>query len=190
MRMNTTGLLKLWSLTAALAVLLAAMAAPAAAEPEFRGPKACKKCHIKQYKSWEDTKMAQAFELLKPGERADAKKAAGLDPAKDYSADAKCVGCHVTGNGKPGGYGSGGDDTVLQGVACEMCHGGGGESGWPRSCIPTTTSTSRWPISSRWALLPSLRSNSVGSATMTRARSSRTSTLRNARHRVLTSTSS
>ncbi len=71
--------------------------------------------------------MSQAFELLKPGERADAKKAAGLDPAKDYTTDTKCLGCHVTGDGKPGGYGSGGDDSVLQGVSCEMCHGAAGD---------------------------------------------------------------
>lgn len=127
MTRKTFGLMELLSMGAVVVLVAVAVAAPAGAESQFRGPKACKKCHIKQYKSWEDTKMSQAFELLKPGARADAKKAAGLDPAKDYSADAKCVGCHVTGYNKPGGYGSGGDDTVLQGVSCEMCHGAAGD---------------------------------------------------------------
>lgn len=41
---------------------------------KFIGTKACKKCHIKEYKSWIETKMAKAYDLLKPGERSDAKK--------------------------------------------------------------------------------------------------------------------
>ena len=59
--------------------------------------------------SWKKTKLFKSLETLKPTAEADkalfdAKKAAGLDPAKDYSTDAACLKCHVTGYGKDGGY--------------------------------------------------------------------------------------
>ncbi len=134
--MNTKAHLAVW--TAALAISASAVAmvpGTSRAEPAYVGAKKCKKCHIKQYKSWEETKMAHAFELLKPGERADAKRKAGLDPDKDYSTDEKCLGCHVTGYGRPGGYGSGAAEDMsaedvnerMAGVGCEMCHGPGGD---------------------------------------------------------------
>jgi len=63
--------------------LLALMAFSAAGENAFVGNKNCKKCHIKEFKSWSETKMGQAFETLKPGVNAEAKTAAGLDPDKD-----------------------------------------------------------------------------------------------------------
>ncbi len=97
-----------------------------AQEHAYLGAKSCKKCHLKQYKSWEQTAMAKTFEVLKPGERAEEKKAAGLDPEKDYSTDASCVKCHVTGYGKEGGFVDIETTPTLAGVGCEMCHGAGG----------------------------------------------------------------
>jgi len=103
-------------------------------EPVYVGSKSCQKCHFKEYGSWQKTKMATAFKTLKPGEAAEAKKKSGLDPAKDYTTDAKCVACHVTGYGKPGGYPALGKDwtpeeklrsPLLEGVGCETCHGPG-----------------------------------------------------------------
>ena len=91
----------------------------------FMGTKKCKKCHLKQYKSWKKTKMANAFELLKPGVRADAKKRVGLDAQKDYTADEKCIGCHTTGYKKSGGFVDLATTPQLVGVSCEMCHGAG-----------------------------------------------------------------
>ncbi|MDQ7053398.1 MAG: cytochrome c family protein [candidate division KSB1 bacterium] len=70
----------------------------------FVGTQKCKKCHLKQYKSWKKTKMASTFDVLKPGVRAEAKKKAGLDPDKDYTTDKECLPCHTTGYGKPGGF--------------------------------------------------------------------------------------
>jgi hypothetical protein len=70
--------------------------------------------------------MANAFENLKPGVAADAKKKAGLDPTKDYTHDEKCVKCHVTGFGKPGGFVSLEKTPDRVGVGCETCHGAGG----------------------------------------------------------------
>jgi len=95
------------------------------AEHAFLGPKKCKSCHMKQYKSWSKTKMSQAFEILKPGQRAEAKTAAGYDPDKDYSTDEACVPCHVTGWGKAGGFVSIEETPLLAGVTCESCHGAG-----------------------------------------------------------------
>jgi hypothetical protein len=93
----------------------------------FIGTKACKKCHIKQFKSWKDTNMAKAFDLLKPGVRAEAKKKAGLSSEKDYTKDIDCLPCHTTGFEKNGGYVSLEETPQLVGLSCEMCHGAGGE---------------------------------------------------------------
>jgi len=95
-------------------------------EFSFVGSKKCKACHIKEYKSWSMTGMAQAFEKLKAGVAAEAKHSAGLDPDKDYTKDAACVRCHVTGYGKPGGFVDIETTPDLAGVGCESCHGPGG----------------------------------------------------------------
>jgi hypothetical protein len=114
------------SLTALVAILGLSASAASAEEHAFVGNKNCKKCHIKEWKSWAETKMAQTFETLKPGERAEAKTAAGLDPEKDYTTDPECVRCHVTGAGKEGGFISAEETPDHLGVGCEMCHGAGG----------------------------------------------------------------
>ena len=118
------------SLTCFLSLLALALfvAAPSASGEEhaFVGSKNCKKCHIKEHKSWEQTKMAQVFETLKPGERADAKTAAGLDPNKDYTTDKTCLPCHTTGYGKKGGFVDLETTPELANVGCESCHGPGG----------------------------------------------------------------
>lgn len=97
-----------------------------AGEHEYVGSNNCRKCHIKEWRSWSETKMAKAFDVLKPGERAEAKKEAGLDPDKDYTTDPACVKCHVTGHGEPGGFVDIETTPDLAGVGCEECHGAGG----------------------------------------------------------------
>lgn len=105
-------------------------------EAAYVGSKSCQKCHFKEFGSWQKTKMAQAFKTLKPNEAVESKKKASLDPAKDYSKEAKCVACHVTGYGKPGGYPAiveGKEWTaeekarapLMEGGGCESCHGPG-----------------------------------------------------------------
>ena len=98
----------------------------AAGEHAYVGSKNCKKCHLKEHRSWAETAMAKSFEVLKPGERADAKKNAGLDPAQDYTTDATCLPCHTTGYGKEGGFVDIETTPDHAGVGCEMCHGAGG----------------------------------------------------------------
>ncbi len=101
-------------------------------DAEYVGSKKCKKCHLKQHKSWESTKHAAALAVLKPGERSEAKSKSKLDPGKDYTTDAGCLACHVTGFGKPGGYAVPADEEAAKkaedfaGAGCEMCHGAGG----------------------------------------------------------------
>ena len=108
-----------------VALLLIAHTATADDHP-FVGSKDCKKCHLKEFKSWEGTKMAQAFEILRPGNAAEAKTKAGLDPNADYTGDAKCLACHTVGYGKPGGFTSEAETPDHLGVGCESCHGAGG----------------------------------------------------------------
>lgn len=93
---------------------------------EYIGVKKCKACHIKQYKSWKKTTMADSFENLKAGVKVAEKKAAGIED-KDYTHDASCLACHTTGYGKPGGFVSIEETPNLAGVQCESCHGPGSE---------------------------------------------------------------
>lgn len=116
-------------IVATLFFLAGAVLAQDAGKPNYSylGTKKCRKCHFKQYKAWKKTKMANAFDLLKPGVRADRKKLAKLDPNKDYTTDAECLPCHTTGYGKKGGFVSMEKMPELAGVSCEMCHGAGSE---------------------------------------------------------------
>lgn len=94
---------------------------------EYIGAAKCKACHMKQYTAWKKTKMFASFENLKPGVKAEAKTKAKLDPTKDYTTDEKCLKCHTTGYGKPGGFKSIAETPDLINVQCEACHGPGGE---------------------------------------------------------------
>src|SRR5689334_11350280 len=107
---------------------------PRAEDAKYVGSKTCQKCHFKEYSSWQKTKMAQAFNSLKPNQALEARKKTNLDAAKDYTKEAGCVACHVTGYGKPGGYPEVGKEwndeekqraPLLEGVGCESCHGPG-----------------------------------------------------------------
>jgi cytochrome c553 len=110
------------------AVLLIAVPASRTEETghEYVGSKNCKKCHIKEHKSWAATKMAKAYDSLKPGVAKEQKAAVGLDPDKDYTKDAECLSCHTTGYGKAGGFVDIATTPELAGVGCESCHGAGG----------------------------------------------------------------
>ena len=102
----------------------------------YIGVKKCKSCHFKQWNSWRKTKMAQTFEVLKPGVRTEEKTKLKFDPNKDYTKDATCLGCHTSGFGIPGGYvvAADGDAEAQEqaadnaGVTCEGCHGPGSKA--------------------------------------------------------------
>jgi hypothetical protein len=137
----------LFAASALGAALLLALSAPLGTAEEdaakkdeatYVGSDACKKCHFKQHRYWKKTKLKTSMDRLKATpetekELFDAKKKAGLDPAKDYTTDAKCLACHTTGYGKKGGYpkDAAKDDAAkalaasMGEVGCEACHGAG-----------------------------------------------------------------
>lgn len=78
------------------------------ADQEYIGSKKCSACHFDQYMKWRKTGHAKSFDLL---------------PAK-YQTDEKCLKCHTTGFGKPGGFKTVADND-LKGTGCEDCHGPG-----------------------------------------------------------------
>ena len=73
------------------------------------GRAACRRCHLRQYRTWQRTPHADAYEVLPEESRTD--------PA--------CVKCHVTGYEKEGGFTSIDATPQLAGVGCEVCHGPG-----------------------------------------------------------------
>lgn len=112
----------------AAAAVFAILAGSAAAEPAFEGRKKCANCHKSEAESWSETAHAKAIDSLKANRDKDKNKAmlkAKLDPKKDYTKDKKCIGCHVDGFGKDGGYDVQDPDKFLVGVGCESCHGPG-----------------------------------------------------------------
>lgn len=101
--------------------------------PSFLGATGCTgSCHDSFYAAWKQTPHAKAYSLLKPGERAKAKKKAGLEPDKDYTGTPRCLRCHTTGYKQNGGFEGpksknptppeNPDEPNLAAVACEMCH--------------------------------------------------------------------
>lgn len=118
----------LWSglvLALAAGFWLAAPAAPAG-EIAYVGSNKCKPCHFREWKSWSATKMAKAYDSLKPGEATEAKSKAGLDPNEDFTKNPSCLRCHTTGYGQPGGFVDIESTPDRAGIGCEMCHGPGG----------------------------------------------------------------
>lgn len=122
--------------TAAVRTALAAVGpADGTSSYSYVGSKQCKKCHIKEHRSWAKTKMGLAFEILKPGQSEEARKKFNLDVSKDYTKDETCLKCHTVGFGKPGGYAIPDPDDKkavrrakkLESIGCECCHGAGGE---------------------------------------------------------------
>jgi len=120
--------------TASGVALLTAVAADTSPY-EYVGSKTCKKCHIKQYKSWEKTRMGQAFQILKPGNSKEAKEKFNVDVSKDYTKDPTCLKCHTVGFSHAGGYHvpdlsdkkAVRKAKKLEGIGCESCHGPGSE---------------------------------------------------------------
>lgn len=72
----------------------------------------CRKCHLREYRSWESTPHATALNILK-------------EKGEDSNPD--CVKCHVTGYGTDTGYQSEEATPELAAVTCEACHGPGAD---------------------------------------------------------------
>lgn len=111
-------------------------------KPKYVGAVKCNgSCHDPYYQAWKNSPHGKTFASLKAGEKADAKKAAGLDPEKDYTTDPACLRCHTTGYAETGGFKPAGSkskkgkDTSTaidptepnkEQVGCEMCHSASG----------------------------------------------------------------
>lgn len=117
----------LWVVTVLIAFGLVSSSSSAEnAEHNYVGVKGCKMCHMApakgaQYKSWEESKHAKAYETLGTEE---AKKIAAEQGIEDPQESAECLKCHVTGYGADASrfeptY------TMEEGVGCESCHGAG-----------------------------------------------------------------
>ena len=78
--------------------------------PAYEGGRtACRRCHLREYRSWQRTPHANAYETLPEENRSDP----------------DCVKCHVTGYGDDSGFKSLEETPNLAGVTCEVCHGPG-----------------------------------------------------------------
>lgn len=94
----------------------------------YSGNEFCAVCHEAETTTWSFTKHAYAFDtLVKHGE----------------SRNPECVGCHVVGYEKPGGYAFDERNPHLENVGCETCHGRGGphlspgfaRAGYETNCV-------------------------------------------------------
>jgi formylglycine-generating enzyme required for sulfatase activity len=118
----------------------------------FAGVKKCKSCHFKRWNTWRKTKMAKAFDSLKPGIKSEEKTKLKFDPNKDYTKDPTCLSCHTSGYGIPGGYivpAEGDADAKKQaadnaGVTCEACHGPGSKANPILEDIKENKRTYKW----------------------------------------------
>jgi hypothetical protein len=94
-------------------------------EPEYVGSRACRRCHLREYRSWQNSAHANIFTLLEPGMRPEAKRKVNLQPDVDYRTNELCLQCHTVGYGTPSGFKSLEETPDLTGVGCETCHGPG-----------------------------------------------------------------
>jgi len=101
-----------------------------AAKAEYVSSAKCRTCHLKQYKAWQQTPHAHAYEGLdkaSPEAAAAMAKALEMELTEAPIKTDGCVKCHVTGMGLSGGYPAA-DSTKnanLSNVTCEACHGPG-----------------------------------------------------------------
>lgn len=81
-----------------------------AGESDFVGEEKCQTCHQAQYKIWQESQHAIAYEDLENVNKA-------FDPF--------CIGCHVVAFDKEGGFIDISMTGHLMNVQCESCHGAG-----------------------------------------------------------------
>ncbi len=86
-------------------------AASATSSPDhYLGAEVCGRCHPSELAQWKTTKHSHAWQTL-----VDAKK----------DATPECIGCHVVGYNKSGGFKDFSTTPTLVNVQCENCHGMG-----------------------------------------------------------------
>jgi hypothetical protein len=81
----------------------------------YVGSNVCKDCHEKEYKNFMNySKKSHSFKSIMIRRK-------GLTEAEFQ----KCLECHTTGYGKPGGFQSEATTPHLKDAGCEVCHGPG-----------------------------------------------------------------
>ena len=103
---------------------------------KYGGVKTCKACHMSkksgaQYKVWQTTSHAKAFETLNTPEAKAAAKEMGIE---DPASSDKCLKCHVTAYTVDASL-KGPKLKLEDGVSCESCHGPG--SGYKKKATMT-----------------------------------------------------
>lgn len=84
-------------------------------QADYVGSDACQSCHTAEFTTWSESPHAHAVATLEAKKKAD---------------DQKCLACHTTGYGRPGGFPKDGKVAAhanLASVGCESCHGPGGD---------------------------------------------------------------
>jgi len=74
----------------------------------YVGMDKCEKCHPEHVKTYSEWKYSRNFRILE---------------MRDKQHDPKCLPCHTTGYGKPGGFKSVEDTPHMKNIQCEACHG-------------------------------------------------------------------
>jgi hypothetical protein len=118
------GKLYVWGLI--VIFLLSILSFAQTKEFKYVGAIKCKTCHNtakngEQFKIWQNSNHAKAYESLKSEEAKKKAKAMGV--ADPLTSD-KCLSCHSTAFGKKNidaGF------SAAEGVSCEACHGPGSE---------------------------------------------------------------
>jgi hypothetical protein len=78
---------------------------------QYIGSESCAGCHAEDYKIWQQSGHARAWDALK---------------RRESDADPNCIGCHSIGFGSASGYRREFNGSRLVEVGCESCHGPGG----------------------------------------------------------------
>jgi 2',3'-cyclic-nucleotide 2'-phosphodiesterase (5'-nucleotidase family) len=94
----------------------------------YVGAEVCARCHASEYEQWKGTAHARAWATL-VGRQSEART--------------DCVGCHVVGYQRPGGFHGEDDAPRLVNVQCENCHGMGTQHDATRTPAKLTELTCR-----------------------------------------------
>lgn len=99
------------------------------ATPIFAMNQTCKTCHPKEHDIWSGTDHSHAFKSLQKASKS-------FDPA--------CIGCHVVGFNKDGGFINEFHTPALKNVQCESCHGPSLDHS--QNPIETKTANTSWTM--------------------------------------------
>ena len=77
-------------------------------EPYYVGMEKCKECHSEHVETYSDWKYSKNFRILE---------------LREMEHDSRCLPCHTTGYGQPGGFVSVEETPHMKNIQCEACHG-------------------------------------------------------------------